>query len=172
MAYKDVASMKGITWNWTAGNPKQTEAFKKIIQMRKPRRIVEIGTHEGVSAAFHAQFAPVTTFDVIPNPVRKKVWANSEHPIRENNTTSSRIRDDLISRAIASADFAFVDGSHLMPDVERDFELCIPCGFVVLHDYWQTPGNWPDVKEYVDNLPRSVYDVKIIGPFAVVQPCI
>lgn len=168
-----IRKMKGLAWNWTAAEAKQEAHFRSVIESRRPKAIVEIGTHEGVSAALLAEYAPVRTFDILPNPTRKKVWdaARPRHAIYEEIHTSSSKRDAAISSAIAVADLAFVDGCHLMPDVERDFGLCIPCGFVVLHDYWQTPGDWPDVKLFVDRLPRDQYSVQIKGPFAVVTPC-
>lgn len=164
---------KSLAWNWTAAEAKQEPHFRKILEARLPKRIVEIGTHEGVSTALLAEYAPVETFDILPNHFRKKVWAetNPQFEIKENIITSSARRDAAISAAVAVSNFAFIDGCHLMPDVERDFRICAPTGCVVLHDYWQTPGNWPDVKEFVDRLPRSRWNVEIVGPFAVITPC-
>lgn len=165
-----LSEIKGIQWHWTAGDAKQEGEFRHILDKLRPTSIVEIGTHQGVSTALLAEYAYVTTVDIFPNPIRERVWRalGVRDRITERVCRGSRERDEVIRQAVASADLAFVDGCHLMPDVERDFRLTIPCGRVILHDYWLSPDSWPDVKEFVDGLDRTTYDVNVIVPFALV----
>lgn len=162
----------GLAWHWTCCSPGQEPIFRALLARLRPQTVTEIGTHQGVSAALLAEYAThVITIDVLPNPARKRVWERLcvADRIEEHVHKSSRGRDAEIARAVALSDLAFVDGSHLMPDIERDFALCIPCGTVILHDYWLAGEDWPDVKKFVDALDLARYEVEIQKPFVLVQ---
>ena len=147
------------------------------MEKAKPTQILEIGTHQGLSAALLAEYAPVVTVDVIPNPMRINVWEQLgvSSKITQHVCKSSIVRDTEIANAAKESDFAFVDGSHLMPDVERDFALCGPCKRILLHDYWNNVEDWPDVKEFVDRIAKDGYYhnfrvyTEIHPPFAYVE---
>lgn len=166
-----LSNVPGLQWNWTAGSAKQEPTFRAILEQSRPTRTLEIGTHQGVSTALLAEYAPVITVDVLPNGVRRQVWERMgvSERITEQVHKSSRGRDEAITEAAKSCDLAFIDGSHLMPDVVRDFELCRPAGRIVLHDYWRSGEDWPDVREFVDLLDREEWRVTIRPPFAVVE---
>src|SRR5690606_3952065 len=159
-----------IMWHWTAAAKNQEQKFRAFLDELRPTRIVEIGTHQGVSAALLAEYAPVTTMAIWPDKVGQRVWRKRRRrrAITELVFRSSRARDEAIAAAVAEADLAFVDGCHLMPDVVRDFDLTIPCGRVILHDYWHSDESWPDVREFVDALDRTKYSVRTVVPFALV----
>lgn len=167
---QQLRNVRGITWHWSAASARQEPIFRAILDAKRPTRIVEVGTFQGVSTALLAQYAPVTTIDVLPDKMRDRVWSTAriQGRITELVCRTSSARDRAISDAIAEADLAFVDGSHLMRDVTYDFELTIPCGCVVLHDYRADPDHWPDVGAFVDALDPKRYDVELRVPFAVV----
>src|SRR5690606_39961805 len=127
-----------IMWHWTAAAKNQEQKFRAFLDELRPSRIVEIGTHQGVSAALLAEYAPVTTIDIFPDRVRQRVWRKKRprHAITELVFRSSRARDAAIAAAVAEADLAFVDGCHLMPAVVRAFVMITVCGRVVRHDFW------------------------------------
>lgn len=162
-------SVPEIHWHMSAVGKKHEPTFRRLIEQVNPTRIVEIGTHHGVSAALLAEYAPVTTIDIFPSSVRDKTWRalGVADRITSHVALSSAERDRLIREAVVGADLAFVDGGHLMPDVIRDFDLTIPCGAVVLHDYWVSDNSWPDVRDFVNGLEG--YDVTKAVPFALVR---
>ena len=161
-----------IAWDWTCCSPSQEPTFRSLLERLRPRVVVEIGTHQGVSAALLAEYAErVITIDVLPNPARHAVWdaLGVRDKIEEHVHKSSAGRDAEIARAANVADLSFVDGSHLMPDVERDFCLVLPTKRILLHDYWENAEDWPDVKEFVDHQIVNGFDVTIRKPFALVE---
>jgi predicted O-methyltransferase YrrM len=166
-----------VNWGGTCADQNQEMIFRSILQKSKPTKIIEIGTLQGVSTALMAEYAPVITVDVIPNATKDKVWAllKVSDKITSRVFRSSRTRDSEIANAAKECDFAFIDGSHLMPDIERDFSLCGPCKRILLHDYWAHGEDWPDVKEFVDRLATDGYYynfrvyTEIHPPFAYVE---
>jgi predicted O-methyltransferase YrrM len=166
-----LAGVPGLHWHWSAAAPDQEPIFRGILGRRRPSRIVEIGTYQGVSTALLALYAPVTTVDILPDPVRARVWdaIGVTHRITQHVCRSSAGRDATIAELVKEADLVFVDGGHLMPDVARDFGLAIACGFVVMHDYWVDADSWPDVRQFVDGLDRTRYRVTIEKPFASIE---
>lgn len=162
-------------WHWTAASSGQEGTFRKMIESVQPLRIVEIGTHEGVSTALLAEYAPVTTVDIFPSDTKRhNLWEvlGVTEKIREEVHRDQIGRDDAIKSAIAKADFAFIDGCHLYRDVEYDFELCLPCGAILFHDYWLSPHRnaWPDVRRFVDQLDTKKFTIIIDKPFALIRP--
>ncbi len=163
-----------VQWNWSSCVPWQEEVFRQLLS-RIPgdpatRRIVEIGTHNGVSAALLAEYGIVATIDVLPNPLRMPIW---EHLGLVNRITSYVFksqdqRDDRIIEECKYATLAFIDGGHLMGDVEYDFDLTNECPIRIFHDYWQDETDWPDVHKFVDNLDPKEFEIVIAHPFAMV----
>lgn len=164
-----LAQFPGLMWHWTCCSPAQEPVFRGLLDRLRPERILEIGTHQGVSAALLAEYGHVTTVDVLPNPVRAKVWAalGVADRITERVHKSQAGRDAEIRAGARWADLAFVDGSHLMRDVEYDFDLVTGAGCrrVFLHDYWESGEDWPDVKAFVDGLDaREGAKADVLGP--------
>ena len=163
-------TLPGIAWHWTSCSPAQEPVFRGLLDQLKPQTVLEIGTHQGVSAALLAEYAGlVITVDVLPNPARAKVWdlRGVADRIEEHVHKSQAGRDGEITRAAALADLAFIDGSHLMRDIEYDFGLVVGAGCkrIILHDYWQNAEDWPDVKEFVDTIEsREGAKCDVFGP--------
>jgi hypothetical protein len=151
-----LAALPGLAWNWTCCSPKQEPVFRALLDRLRPERILEIGTHQGVSTALLAEYGEVATVDVLPNPARARVWdlLGVAGRITERVCKSQWGRDYEIREAAERADLAFIDGSHLMRDLAYDFELVTGAGCrrVILHDYWQNAEDWPDVKLFVDGI--------------------
>jgi hypothetical protein len=169
-----LAGVPGLMWHWTCCAPSQEPTFRALLERLNPTHVLEIGTHQGVSAGLLAEYAEsVVTVDVLPNPVREKVWGalGVRGRIVEHVHKSQAERDDAICAGAAAADLAFVDGSHLRRDVEYDFGLVVGAGCrrVILHDYWANAEDWPDVREFVDGLSEDKYAVEIHKPFAYVE---
>jgi hypothetical protein len=148
---------RGIAWNWTCCSPSQEPTFRALLERLQPRVVLEIGTHQGVSAALLAEYAErVITVDVLPNPACLKVWdaLGVTGRIESSVHQSQAGRDSQILSGAGQADLAFIDGSHLMRDLAYDFHLVIRggCKRIILHDYWQNAEGWPDVKEFADGL--------------------
>jgi hypothetical protein len=165
-----LAQFSGLMWHWTCCSPAQEPVFRALLERLQPKRVIEIGTHQGVSAGLLAEYAEnVITVDVIPNPVREQVWKSLgvQGRIRGCVHKSQGGRDAEIAAAAKHADLAFVDGSHLMRDVEYDFDLVVRAGCrrVILHDYWENAEDWPDVKAFVDGVQeRENRKADVYGP--------
>lgn len=163
-------------WHWSCASEGQEPTFRGLIEVVGPTRIVEIGTHEGLSAGLLAEYGEVTTVDIFPGPNerRARLWKalKVDHRITEEVHRDQQGRDDAIRKAVKGAQLAFIDGSHLLRDVAYDFQLTESCGAVIFHDYWLSVkrNEWPDVRTFVDSLDQSKYAVTIQRPFALVQP--
>ena len=146
----------GIAWGWTACRTEQEPTFRRLLENLKPTNILEIGTHQGVSTALLAEYGDVITVDILPNPQREKVWEflGVTGRIEEHVHKIQDKRDAEIVRAAKLSDLAFIDGSHMMRDLEYDFGLVASAGCkqIILHDYWEDEENWPDVKTFTDRL--------------------
>jgi hypothetical protein len=156
-------NVPGLMWHWTAGSEKQEPVFRGLLEKIVPTRILEIGTHQGISTALLAEYADVTTVDILPNPVRAVVWDTLKPigKITEVVCKSQGCRDAAIAAAAAGSDLVFIDGCHLWRDVEHDHGLVENVPHAIFHDYWLNAEDWPDVKEYVDTLPsRHVHDYR------------
>ena len=116
-------------------------AFEWALAGKGIRRVLEIGTYKGVSAAAISQYVePVTTIDLVrgrlehtdPSFDREEFWRS----MGIGNITQILIGNDAEKKAIVDAldfDFAFVDGAH-DATVRNDFELVKRCGLVLFHD--------------------------------------
>jgi hypothetical protein len=97
--------------------------------------MVEIGTHQGVSAVLLAEYAKeVHTIDVTDYPDRTNIW----HRFGTKNVIFHLIKDDKEKAKILKNlefDFAFVDGRHGDTAAIDDFNLVKHCGRVLFHDY-------------------------------------
>jgi len=169
-----VAKIPGVIWNGSACTGVHEETFRAILELRQPKAVLEIGTHQGVSAALLTEYADtVVTFDVFQNKTRALVWdlLGCAGKITERVHMAQKVRDTEIAGAAKISDLAFIDGSHLMNDVALDFRLVTGggCRRIIMHDYWPSGRSWPDVKEFVDALDTSMYSVELHPPFVYVE---
>jgi predicted O-methyltransferase YrrM len=109
--------------------------FREFFEHVKIKTAVEIGTYQGISAAYLAKFAKnVFTFDVVNYRKKYTVWKDLGVEERIQYKTIKN-RDDI--REVLNRikwDFAFVDGRHTYEDVKADFEMVKSCGKVLFHD--------------------------------------
>lgn len=143
--------------------------FDHLLSGRKYKTIIEIGTYRGASAAYMAQFCErLITIDLKHGRMergndtfdREKFWAD----LGIGNIQLHLVGSNEEKAALVGAldfDFAFIDGDHIAPGPEIDFELVKRCGAVLFHDY--DSGN--DVKKFVDTLPREQVDIMDIFAF-------
>lgn len=137
----------------------------------KPKTILEIGTHQGISTAFLAHHAFVITIDIADYPIKLDIWRelgvlkNITHFTVSGNKAKQEVVDGL------DFDLAFVDGDHSYDGVAFDFGITERCGSVLFHDYgWNRVSglpydNFPDVTRFVDSLPQK--EVIQAPPFAL-----
>lgn len=145
-------------------------ALEKVLGDRRYRRILEIGTFKGASAACMAQFCErVITIDlrngllehVHPEWDRLAFWA----ALGIDNIELHLVRNDAKKAEIVAGidfDFAFIDGAH-DKTVEADFALVKRCGAVLFHDYNGDAGDC--VSSFVNTLPA--HQVRSFGIFAL-----
>ena len=143
--------------------------FREILGSGRYRKILEIGTYKGASAAYMAQFCDcVMTFDLRegqlenhdPTWDRKAFWQS----LGIDNIELYLVNDDLEKYYLISYlefDFAFIDGAH-DERVVQDFEMVKHCGAVLFHDYDEKQKH---IKSLVDSLPKD--EVTIFGIFAL-----
>lgn len=146
------------------------EAFGK----RDDLKIVEIGTHRGVSASILARYGNVETFDI-------KDWDIRDELIEFLGMTA-RVKFTLIpclsveeGNAILTDwlkhktfDLAFIDGNHAYDSVLENFEAVKHCGTVIFHDYNHNQFHELRTVEFVDSIPDTYGGtVVIMGLFAM-----
>lgn len=159
-----------LQWGWTAAAVTQAPTLEKILQRVQPKRVLEIGTHQGLSTAFIAGYVErVITLDIVGNDMRDRVWQSAavKHKIQDHVIKSQLERDSFILKTAPRVDMVFIDGNHLMDDVKKDYELSRGCKNLLFHDYWDSE-DWPDVKAFIDAL-KPLQNVTIYKPFALVQ---
>lgn len=125
----------------------------KLLNDKKPARILEIGTLKGVSSAYLSLFADVTTLDIKHYPETDILW---EYIGSKDKIDFRLVRDDEHKAEIVNDldfDFAFIDGMHSYESVKSDFNLVKKCGKVLFHDYYPikvAQGN-PSQQELIDD---------------------
>jgi predicted O-methyltransferase YrrM len=142
--------------------------FERLLGGGKYKRVLEVGTYRGITAAFMAQFCErVMTIDLIDGrlerqpdvPNRYDIWdALGIWNIDLHLVGSKGEKAALIGRL--DFDFAFVDGDHEGNGPAEDFALVKRCGAVLFHDYGARNG----VTALVNSLPRR--QVMIMDIFA------
>ena len=155
----------------------QEEVMVRLLEEIKPRRILEIGTRHGISAALFARHAElVTTVDIEKSPasfrkLARDVWASTgvSHKIKAYLAPGEVGWQYNAAKAafIASQDFdfAFIDGSHHWRDVLFDLRCVRRCGCVLFHDYKPEGGAYADcdneryqgIADVIDGLAPAAY---------------
>jgi len=129
--------------------------FREFFEHVKIKTVVEIGTHQGISAAHMTNFAKnIFTFDV--KNYRKKYKAWKDLGVKEKiHYMTVKNRDD-IKEVLGGIkwDFAFVDGKHIYEEVKADFEMVKSCGKVLLHD--ANKKKFPGVKKFAKEIGAEI----------------
>lgn len=135
--------------------PKNPNIFKELLENKKYKNVVEIGTGSGLSTCMISAFVShVYTFDVrVKNYVRDLFW-----DMKIKNITRVISRTEIYPFIeTLDFDFAFIDGDHTGEAPRLDFEAVKKCGRVLFHDI-----NRPAVKA----LLYELQNVEIIGEMA------
>lgn len=133
-----------------------------LASILRPRRVLEIGTLHGLSAALWAQLVDhVTTIDINESAVAPLVW---EKLGVANKITYRIVKSNEEKRQIVAEDdfdLAFVDGDHSHTGVRADFACVERCGAVLFHDY--KPDNWRfrGLVKFIDSLKPLAF---VFGP--------
>jgi predicted O-methyltransferase YrrM len=151
-------------------NPTELRAFLAIVQARRPRTIVEIGTAGGGVLFALAQLADpaallvsidigrhvATTAPILRSFLRPEQRLELIHDRSQHASTRRDLEQLLGGRGV---DLLFIDGDHSYGAVRSDHEmyapLCAPGGLVVFHDIVVAPensGRGFDVALYWDEL--------------------
>ena len=136
--------------------------FVRFFQHLKINIAVEIGTYQGIGAAYFTQFAnKVHTFDITDceSFKRIKIWNDLgvENKISfyiiKNRNDIKKILENI------KFDFAFIDGKHTKEDVRADWELVKNCGRVLFHD----TENLSSIGEFVESIGGKLFANKNLG---------
>jgi|GEM_PF-2695713 len=144
------------------GHGDSAEILKHFLLRKPAKHVLEIGTYNGLAAAFMAQFAEkVTTIDIEDHPLKKSLWHTMgvSEKIDAHLVTTEKEKKAIIDSV--DFDVAFVDGNHFGEYPQSDFEMVKHCGRVILHDYH---ADFPDVVKFVDSLDPNTREIN--GLFA------
>lgn len=147
------------------------EQLAAIVDLIKPRSIVEIGTNQGRSAVLmikqaqkyrkNVQYVGYDLFEEANHETDTAELNIKKHPfvdqVREHITEQCPgVEINLIKGNTRKtlnplmADIVFVDGGHSIETIQHDFERVKHSNIIILDDYY-TPdddGNCPDIKKY------------------------
>lgn len=163
----------GLHWS-CLGNDGERK-FRMLIEMAlatipEEPRILEIGTHRGVSTTILAQFGCVMTYDIIDWPLRHKVWEHFGvtgriHSVVLNSSVEKG--NALLAAALNEVDFhlAFVDGNHEYESVKANFQAVKKCGRVIFHDFTYNQRHIPRTVRFVNQISHG--RITKMPPFAL-----
>ncbi len=117
----------------------------------EPRRVLEIGVHEGGTLKAWMENAPDDTqFVAVDLELHMFEWTGWLHGLQILRPVKGSSQDDRVKRSIqrhGPFDWAFIDGDHHLEAVESDVELVLPLirsgGVLVLHDIANLPHEGP-----------------------------
>jgi hypothetical protein len=137
--------------------------LRRIFDVIRPKRAVEIGTLYGATTALLAHYSDeVITVDV--NYQQMASYISHYFGVDEKITAMIVANDEEKKEYLGGFDFdfAFIDAEHTYDGVAIDFECVKKCGKVLFHDYGLE--NHPGVTKFIDELPKD--EVFIYKPFA------
>lgn len=183
----------GTHWSIVAAYDGGESDLRRLMHALFPGRqdlsIVEIGTHQGVSAAILAEYGIVHTYDVVDWPLRSEIikhlgvghrvvftlipTANKGAQIQGSAKHTHTIEEgnQWLGAQLKHMDFdvAFIDGNHSYESVKANFEAAKGCGTVIFHDYSHDKGHHLHrTVRFVDGIERE-YGGSVSGmePFAI-----
>ncbi len=125
----------------------------ELLNIIKPRVLLEIGTLKGLSSAMFARYCPkVITVDIEPDDMRLKMWKSFgvEEKIIPVLINSNRQKAQILKKT--EFDMAFLDGDHSYGGVRSDFKITKCCGCVLFHDYKPDQKKFKGLVKFVDRL--------------------
>ena len=112
------------------------DALQKIITGIQPKVVLEIGTGFGTSAIAIASCSTVKK--VITFDIKKSIWPGylaEKFNLQEKILYLSAAQQEIHTMIKAlKFDLAYIDGAHIPPYTEADFEAVKHCGQVLLDD--------------------------------------
>jgi len=110
-----------------------------LLEANKPKKILEIGTYNCVSALVFARYPFVEriwTLDIVQSPVIARLRRHLDH---ERKITPLLVKGNVSDKSAIvgnlNCDFAFIDGDHTYEGVSVDIEVVIPkIPNVLFHD--------------------------------------
>ena len=155
------------------------------ITIRRPRKIIEVGTCKGERAEMMIRaalvYGPVEYigFDLFDTPpegefsARTQPWTVAEVKARleplgaDVRLIQGDTRKTLPACGITGADFVFLDGGHSDETVASDFAAVLRCIVpgtpIMCDDYWNYPGGG-GCNKLVDGLDREKFAVTLLEP--------
>jgi len=128
--------------------PRYPETYLEAVMDRfRPKKILEIGTYWGGSAAFFSSrkhVKQIHTIDVIEREEPHNLWNAVLEPEERGKIIDHWVIDDKTKKELIGAldfDFCFIDGLHTYEGVKFDFE-CVKdkCDAVLFHDFGTNEG--------------------------------
>jgi len=131
---------------------KRETAFRGFLESIRPKRILEIGTCAGVSAALMAQYADkVYTIDHKDYDVKYKIWEflGIRDKIESFIIKTEQEKAELCKKL--NFDLAYIDGDHSYEGIKSDFE-CVKdrCTRILFDDYKYESS--PGVTKFIDEI--------------------
>lgn len=146
-----------------------------LIVLEKPKRILEIGTKYGLSAAAMSLVAPVVSVDLVEYESRVES-PNITYIIADTQTNEPGNKNGIVSDAPVWFrnkkllwivldgqwnDVLFIDGKHssngLFNDLWVFWPSVSPGGLVVCDDLFDPMGNWPRPIKWLGDTWQSFY---------------
>ena len=165
----------GTHWSCLGGNG--LKKFCTLIEMafgkRDNLKIVEIGTHRGVSSCILARYGTVETFDIKDWNLRDEVieFFGMTNRVKFKQIPCGSVQDGNAKLTNwlkeKTFDLAFIDGNHEYESVEENFEAVKHCGTVIFHDYSRNNFHEHRTVKFVDSIPEG--KVTPLEPFALWQ---
>ena len=163
--------------HWSVLGKDGRTKFKRLIKKagggREDLKIVEIGTHRGVSACILAEYGMVETFDIKDWDLRDEIIGFMgmtarvkfrQIPCGSVEEGNAKLTDWLKQKQF---DLAFIDGNHAYESVQENFEAVKHCGTVIFHDYADNDFHRDRTVKFVDSIPDG--EITRDEPFAMWQ---
>ncbi len=145
--------------------PKYPEDYvRDILNKYKPKKILEIGTFNGIMTAFLASFPfveKVITLDITDYKTGYNLWKKmrvfekiSFRLIKNNKEKAGIIKEEKYF------DFVFIDGEHSYKGIKLDYELVKDkTKLILFHDYGSNPYMTPFIQELGNKITHKRIDL-------------
>ncbi len=127
------------------------EIFDKVLKDKGHDTIIDIGTGNGIPAAYMSQYCSrIITIDVIDNPMRKEVlkFCGIKN-VGFLQITAEKEKERFLRDLIY--DFCYMDGAHATYTYS-DWMMVRKCGHVLFHEYYEAQK---PVFDLVNSLPSD-----------------